>query len=185
MIKVKAVYNFISHMSKREKIVFYATVFFVTLTLLDRLVINPISSKMQSLDKEIALRESEIKKSTHILAQKDRISVETAKYTPYTGSDKTEEEEVTSLLKEIESIADKSLVYLIDMKPAGVKEVSGAKKYLVNLNCEAQMEQITVFMYAIESSSKLLVIEKYQIGPKSKDSSIGRCSIIISKLVIP
>ncbi|PIQ86101.1 MAG: hypothetical protein COV73_05065 [Candidatus Omnitrophica bacterium CG11_big_fil_rev_8_21_14_0_20_43_6] len=40
---------------------------------------------------------------------------------------------------------------------------------MINLNCEAQMEQLVNFMYNMENSSSLLSIEKYQLAPKAKD----------------
>jgi Tfp pilus assembly protein PilO len=92
---------------------------------------------------------------------------------------------MVSLLKEIESFANKSSVYLVDMKPAGLKPSDSSKKYLISLNCEAQMEQLSDFMYNIENSNKLLTIEKYQISPKSKESSVVRCSMSIAKIIMP
>ena len=47
------------------------------------------------------------------------------------------------------------------------------------------MEQLVDFMYNIENSDKLLMIEKYQISPKSKESSVAKCAMSISKIVIP
>lgn len=183
--KIQALYNFVAHLSKREKIIFYAAISFVSLTLLDRLIISPIYSKIKSLNEEVKEKESSIKKSLHILAQKERISSEIARYTSFLTSAKSEEEETTYLLKEIEGLANKAGVYLVDMKPGGLKDMGSSKKYLINLNCEAQMEQLFDFMYNIENSNKLLTIEKYQIGPKSKESSIARCSMSIAKIIMP
>ena len=140
---------------------------------------------MKSLNEEIQEKQSSIRKNLHILAQKDRISSEITKYTTFLSSTESDEEEMTSLLKEIEGLANKSSVYLVDMKPAGLKSAGSSKKYLISLNCEAQMEQLTDFMYNIENSNKLLTIEKYQIAPKSKESSVVRCSMSIAKIVMP
>jgi Tfp pilus assembly protein PilO len=183
--KLKTLYNFVARLSKREKIIFYVAISFVSLTLLDRLIISPIYSKIKSLNKEIQERESSIKKNLHILAQKDRISSEITKYASFLSSAKSEEEETTSILKEIENLANKSSVYLVDMKPAGLKGIGTSKKYLINLNCEAQMEQLSDFMYNIENSNELLTIEKYQISPKSKESSVVKCSMSIAKIIMP
>jgi hypothetical protein len=46
------------------------------------------------------------------------------------------------------------------------------------------MEQVPTFFQGIESSTKLLKIEKYQIQPKTKDSSIARCAVTIYKTVL-
>jgi type II secretory pathway component PulM len=44
---------FLGKLSNREKLVFYSAVFFVSLTILDRLVVNPVFSKIQDLGQEI------------------------------------------------------------------------------------------------------------------------------------
>ena len=185
MIKLQTIYASLAHLSKREKFIFYVAAIFISLATLDRLIVSPISSKIKSLNKDIEENESSIKNNLHILSQKDRILSESAKYTSFLSSNKTDEEEITSLLKEVENIANKASVYVTDMKPAPIKDLGSSKKYLMNLNCEAQMEQIINFMYNIEDSSKLLVIEKYQISPKSKESGVAQVSMTISKTVIP
>ena len=185
MLKIQSLYTILARLSKREKTVLYAAVFFISLTLLDRLIVYPIFSKIEGLNKEIQAREAGIKKNLHILAHRDRILAESVKYSALLSSARSEKEEMTFLLKEIESLANESSVYLIDMKDAGLKNLGSSKKYFITLNCEAQVEQLTDFMYNIESSNRLLSIEKYQISPKSKDSSVARCSMSISKLAVP
>jgi len=185
MLKIQALYKFLSNLSKREKIIFYATTFFVLLAFLDRLIIYPIYSKIRSINNEVSEKESGIVQNLRILSQKDRIEYETKKYASFFNKSKSEEENMTSFFKEIENLANKSSLYVVDIKPAGAKEYKNkTQKLLVNLNCEGQMEQIMDFMYSIENSRGLLTIEKYQISPKSKESSIAQASISISKLVI-
>jgi DNA-directed RNA polymerase subunit F len=185
MIDFKKIYAFFSNLSRREKIIFYVALGFLTLTILDRLIIYPVLSKIKSLNEEIRIEKTQIKKDLHILAQKERILKETKKYARYSIQDLSAEEVATALLKEIGDLANKTAVYLVDIKPTGVKEGSVFRKYYVSLSCEAQMEQIFNFMYKLESSNSLLRIEKYNISPKSEGSSIARCSIIISKTAIP
>jgi len=182
--KIQALYTFISRLSKREKIILYGAAFVLSLTMIDRLIINPISSKVKLLNSQIQEKETGIKRDLRILAQKDRILAEKAKYSTFVESLDTEEEEITSILKEIENLAGKSSVYLVDMKPAAIKGAGTSKKYSVNLNCEAQMEQLVDFIYNIESSGKLFVVAKCQITPKSKESSVAKCTMSITKIVI-
>lgn len=184
MLNMQTFYKFLSRMPKREKLIFYGAILFVSLALLDRLIIYPISSKMTSLDKEIQQKESDIKKDTHILALKDRILKESAKYASFFSGSESKEEEIASLLKEVENLANKTSVYLIDIKPGSSRVAEGPNRYFVKLNCEAQMEQIANFMHKIESSNKLLTIEKYRISPRSKESSIVACRMSVSKTAI-
>jgi len=185
MIDVKRFYSFFLNLSKRERLILYVAAGFISLTILDRLIVNPVLSKMRSLDEGIKQEITRIKRDLHILAQKDRIIKESKKYARYSIEDTPEEEITTSLLKEIENLANENSVYLIDIKPSGIKEETVYSKYFVKISCEAQMEQIINFMYNIEKSSNLLNIEQYNITPKSEGSSIAQCSMVISRAVIP
>ncbi|MDD5466054.1 MAG: GspMb/PilO family protein [Candidatus Omnitrophica bacterium] len=185
MSKAQGLHTFFTRLPKKEKAILYAVVFFVSLVILERLIISPVFSKMKSLDKEIQAKESGIRGNLRILAQKDRILAENAKYSSFLNSSEPGEDQAASLLKEVEDYADKASVYLIDMKPSSVKETGASKKYLINLNCEAQMEQLVIFMYNIENSKELLTIERLQISPKAKESSIAKCSMVISKTITP
>ena len=165
--------------------VLYAAAAFISLALLDRVMLGPVLSKMKSLDQQVSDKETAIKNKLRIVSQKDKIMKEIQKYETYSMEGKSQEEEVTALLKEIEIFASKSSVYLIDVKPRGVKDGEYYKEYMIDLNCEAQMEQIIAFMYLIESSPKIFNINDYVITPKSKESSILSCRMIISKIVVP
>ena len=185
MLNIQFFYKFLSRLSKRERFILYGTVCIVLLLVLDRLVIYPIFSKMDELNKEIKKKEVDIRKNLRILAHKDSILEERKRYASFLTSSKSEEEEMTSLLKEIEGLANNSSIDLVDMKPAGLQKEGSSERYVINLNCEADMENIVDFMYSIENSEKLLSIEKYKISPKSKDSEIAKCSITIFKIVMP
>ncbi|MBU2102273.1 MAG: GspMb/PilO family protein [Candidatus Omnitrophota bacterium] len=184
-ISIQQIYTSLSHLSTREKIVLYVTIAVVSVMVLDRLIVAPVVSRIRSLNKEITDAQHSVVLNSRIVAQKDRILVEGAKYVSFLSSDKTEEEETTALLKDLEAIATGASVYLSDMKPAAAKVEGPAIKYMVTLTCEGQMDQIIDFIYNVESSKKLLVIEKYEIIPKSKESSTAQASMTISKTVIP
>jgi Tfp pilus assembly protein PilO len=174
------------NLSKREKTIFYIAFVFIFLAILDNFFISPIFSKIKNLNREISDTELKIKNSLKILSQKDRILNEAKKYSTFLISTKTEEEEITSLLQEIESIANKSQLYIVDMKPLPANiESSYIKKYLITLNSEGKMENIVDFIYSIENSNQLLVVEKYQITLKSKETNTAQLAITISKTVIP
>ena len=184
MIKFE-IASFLARLSKREKLVFYATLGAVAFVLLDRLLLGPILSKVDQLDQDIKLEEEAIKNSLSILTQEKKITDERDKYTPYLSDQESEEKEKISFSKEIEDMAKKSSVYLVGIRPTGEKDESIGKRYFLDIELEAQMEQIFSFFYAIESSSKLFKIEKYYIRPKSAESSIATCSMSISKVTLP
>ncbi|MFH1478834.1 MAG: hypothetical protein ABIG92_03555 [Candidatus Omnitrophota bacterium] len=184
MFDFKWIQGFLSKLSKREKSILYTTALVLSILLIDRLVIDPIYSKIKELNKEIEEKRTGIKKSLHVLAHKDRIMRESAKYKDFFKKSESIEEETTLILKEIEILANRSSVYIVDMKPSGLNDVGSSKRYFIRLNCEAQMSQLVDFMYNIENSEKLLSIEKYQVNPKSRESSIAVCNMSIYKILM-
>jgi len=186
MIKIiDIVRNFLSRLSKREKTVLYAAVVCVSLVGIDRLVIGPITYKITSLDDQIRQKENSINKSLHMLSQKDRIKEEKAQYESFLNDPTPRKEIITSVLKEVEIIANKASVYLGNLKPIEGRSEGQPEKYEVSLNCEAEMRQIADFIYSIEQSNKLLIIEKFEAGPASKKSTKAKCSMTISKMTVP
>ena len=89
--------------------------------MLDQLVVSPVFSKIKFLDAEIKDRETLIKSSLKIVTQKERILSARNKYSYLSSGFTSSDTEVTSLLKEIEGMSNKSSVYLVDMKPAAIK----------------------------------------------------------------
>jgi hypothetical protein len=171
-------------LSKTEKNVLFVTLFLVVLSFADRVIILPVVTTLSNLNTSVRDQESSIKKSMNVLLHKDGIITESQEYMAYSVEAKNPEEEMVGLLKEVESVAASAGVSLLYVKPANTQEEKNVKKYYSILECEAPMEQIATFFHGIESSTKLLKIEKYLIQPKSKDSSIARCTVTVSKTVL-
>ena len=176
--------KFYAKLSKNEKRVLFAAAVVVGFVFVDRVIVLPVATTLSDLNHNIHEQETSIKKSMRMLLHKDSIISESREYMAYSVEAKNAEEEMVALLKEVESVAEKSGVALIYVKPGTVKEESGIKKYYANLECEAPMEQVATFFHDIESSNQLIKIEKYQIQPKSKESSTARCTITIYKTVL-
>ena len=184
MIDLKIVKKIFARFSKKEKRILYIVAVLLIILSIERLILHPVFFKLKSMDKEIHTLEQDIKRNLQIVAHKESILSERKKYAHLIENPASEEEETVSILKEIEGIANKTSVYLVDLKPAGLKKADDVNKYIVNLNLEAQMEQLVSFMYEIETSNKWLSIEKYEIVPKSKDSSIAKCNLVVSKRIM-
>ena len=181
---LKILLSFLSHLSRRERLMFYGALTVFLLVLLDRLMLNPIMSEMRLLDEKICNEKASIKEALYIISQKDRLGRETRLYATYLERTSSDEEEILSFLKYVENLTAKSSVSLTGIKASGIKEETLSKKYFIRLSCEAQMEQIIDFLYDIESSNRLLRIEKWHMTPKAEGSSIINCTMDISKFVI-
>jgi len=184
-LKFQQFYTMFTKFSKREKMILYTASAVVVILLMDRLIINPVYSHISSLNRQISDKEKTVARNMMIVAKKDRINDELKRYDSFFHSAASDEENSMNLMKEIEAIANKSSIYIIDMKPSGVREDKDKmKKFLVAISCEGQMEQLMDFMYNVENASTLMSVDRYQITPKSQDTSIVSCTIVVSRMVI-
>ena len=181
---MKAITKFYAKLSKGERRTLVVTVLVLSLLFTDRVIVTPLTTTLASLNQSVREQENSIKKSMNVLLYKDGITAESREYMAYSVEAKSPEEEMVGLLREVEAVTERSGVNLIFVKPGAVKEEKEIKKYYANLECEGPMEQVATFFHDIESSSQLVKIEKYQIQPKSKESSIARCTVSVYKTVL-
>ena len=177
--------NILTRLSKREKTVLTAAVIAVFAALFDRAVLTPIIEKMHQFDEEIKTMEFELNKNSKILQQRQRIERDEKKFAPFAIDARSEEEETAALLGEIENLASQSSVFLSDLKPSGTAAEGSAKKYLVNVTCEAPMDKLIGFFYRIERSESLMCISGFALRPKSRSSDVIQCELLVSKVVLP
>ncbi len=181
---IKKLAAFYAKLSKRERTMFFGAAGALGLFFINTFVVTPAIEKMLSIEREIRSEEIAIQKSMHILLRKEQITAEGKQFEYFSVVGKTQEEEMTSLLKDIEAIADKSSVSLLYVRPGTIKEEAGVKKYYASLECEADMQDVANFFHSIENSTKLLQVDKYEIQPKSKESTVTRATVTISKTVL-
>ncbi|MFH1459960.1 MAG: type 4a pilus biogenesis protein PilO [Candidatus Omnitrophota bacterium] len=177
--------EFLKKFSKREKMVLYASIAFVLIALIDRVILYPIIHKMKTLEENIKTTEYEMSKNSKILMQRKKIEAEEKKYSSFIVKPGSTEEEKAALLKEIEGLANTNYVHLNNLKTQEVIKKGATQMFPLNISCEAEIEDLVVFMYSIEKSSMLIQINAFEISPKSKQSNLIRCELMVYKIAIP
>ncbi|MCU0666229.1 MAG: hypothetical protein MUF05_03930 [Candidatus Omnitrophica bacterium] len=173
-----------SKFSKQEKLITYIAVAFLVMAIFDRLVLSAILAKIGSQEEQIRMQELSIKKNLKILSQKDLIQKQDQEFSVYLSNATSQEEELSSILKEIETLANKANVSLGEIKPVDLKEEKLMKKYSVSLSCEATMEQLADFIFRLETSNSLFNIVSYNIASKDKEKGTVKCNMSITKTVV-
>jgi len=151
---------------------------------LDRAIIGPIYSRTLELDKSIVDKQAAIKRNLKILSQIDSIEKRKAEYRAFSVAETTPEQDTSSLFKEVDALASRSLINVADIKPQEPKKEQQFKKYQVNVSCEAPFDKLIEFLYNIENSRKVLKIEKFTLSLKSKQDTVLKCTMTISKVVL-
>ena len=182
---MKIVSDFYSKLSKNEKMLMILSFFFVVAAIMDRLILGPILSEQKVLDREVGVKLQTIRRSQRIIAFKDSILKEYAKYKEYLDTgEKTKEEIVSALLREIETIAAQKSITISNIQPGDVRQNPIMDEYETSLECLGKLRNVLEFMQALEESDFLFQITKYSMTPKSKASDIMKCSISMSRVFI-
>lgn len=174
-----------SNLSQREKRLFYLTIGLIAALFIYRFVIRPVVVTWKGLDEKISVTNLKFEKSQKMLSLKGRIQRDYEKYASSVKMAASEEEEMAKFLTEIESLARSSSVHISGIKPLPIKKVDFYKKYIVELEAEGDINQVSKFIYDIQNSPQLLRIDKFSLGTKGAGTNLLKCNILISKVLIP
>ncbi|MBU1887577.1 MAG: hypothetical protein KKB46_00050 [Candidatus Omnitrophica bacterium] len=175
----------IPKLSKKERLGAYAALFFVVFTFLDRVVISPISSKLQDLSSEIAVMEKAVRVDLEILGEKEEIYRQFQRYRPFIEKTRSDEEEMAFMLSDVEVSAGMTEVTLVNLKPYPPSEVAFYKKYQTDIEIVGEMPKLVDFLYRLRSSKQLLRIDSLKLTQDGKKANIVRAYALVSKVLIP
>lgn len=175
---------FVDKLSKKEKIGLSIAIIFISSAFLDRLVFTPISNKIKQLNQEIAVSEKELTRHLRNLDKKTAVMDEYGKYTKYVKKVGSDEEETAKILGEIETLARKSGLYLVDIKPYTPKTKGFYKEYMIEIEAKTNMEALVNFLYQLNSSHLLLRAKKLRLNQIEGKNQVIKASIVITEFLI-
>jgi Tfp pilus assembly protein PilO len=175
--------EFFNKLAKKEKMLMAAAAIIVTMVIIDRLVINPISEKFKRVNSDIKLSEKKLSLDLRNINNKNMIESEYKRYRNYVKrSYASDEEDVANILGEIEGLARTSSVRLVDIKPQAPRQADLYKEYAIDVEIEGDMEQVTTFLYNLNNSAQLLRVTKLRLGLKDKETSLVKASVLVTKI---
>lgn len=177
--------EFITKRSKREKIVLLVAVSIVGVALMDGLVIGPIASRLKKLDAAIETKKQEVRRDLRILSFSESILEEFEQYRKYFSEfEQTDEEIKAEYLRELEMLARVKEITIIDIETTEMRENPLVSEYQIEMKCEGSLGNVLTYINFLEESNFLFQIQGYELTPKSKDGSVMKVSLSISRLLI-
>ena len=113
---IRSLISFVSKLSGREKIIFYATAVVVSLVLMDKLVLGPILSQINSLDRRIRNQKTAALRALRILGRRDELEEKINIYEPYFRKPLSDDRAIRALRENINELAAESSVSVNEMK---------------------------------------------------------------------
>jgi Tfp pilus assembly protein PilO len=173
------------NLSKREKFVLSICILLVSVHLGFKFVFLPISNKINNLNNEISKKEIKLKRSYKTLNRQEAVQEAYKRYSDYMKQKETDEQEMSTLLSEIESISKEIDIHISDMKPSRVKVIDFCKKFSVELEAEGFLEDLTKFVYTLQSPPHLLKVERLRLERRSIRTNKLKTFMLISRIRIP
>ncbi|MFC1593923.1 type 4a pilus biogenesis protein PilO [Candidatus Omnitrophota bacterium] len=173
------------HLSKRERNAILVGIVFVLCIVLYTFVIEPLVTRFQDMRQKITVKELKVRKNLKILKNKDNIEAEYQKFADYMKQKTSDEQEMATLLSDVESAAQKLDIRITDMKPRKTKMVDFYKTLAVELEAEGQLEQITEFIHAVQNLPYLLSVDRLRLERRSARKQTLRSHLLIGKILIP
>jgi Tfp pilus assembly protein PilO len=172
-----------SSLSKREKIIFFSTCSVIGLSLFFTVALEPFIKKWADLNNQIAAKEVKLQMDIKLLNKYHAISKENKDRQTGFKSERSDEQETGAILSEIENLSRKSNVYVSVLKPYAIKDEGFYKKFIVEIDVETTIKDLTRFFYEIQNSPSLLKTENFEINAKTDQKDSVRVFILVSKIL--
>lgn len=176
----------LSNLSKREKHVLYLCLTVVLSALFYNFLIEPLAQRWIKVNEDILRKEMELERNLKVISEKETVLKNYKEYAGRVKAKGSDEEEIATLLREVETITAKTSVRLTKVnKPRPVKNMKFYKLYSLEVELEAPIGPLTEFIYQLEKSSHILKVEQLRLSAKGGQSSILRSQMLITKILIP
>lgn len=99
-----------------------------------------------------------------LLARRDFVTRQLKAYQRYLRQPLTDELQMASLLKEVEGVAERSRVQLIEIKPLATESDELVSRYSLEVQFECTLEEWVDFVTGIEASPSLIEIARASLA---------------------
>lgn len=159
-------------LSKRERVILYATISVVIFSIAFNLFIAPVLRKNESLNKEIKITRTKLRKYLRLINQKQAILEKYNKFSSNLKLSEQQQDTVVSTLSELEKLANNTNIKIIEIRPQTPKISGSYKEIAIDLRAEGDMEGYLKFIYDIEHSLLSMTIKKLQLNSKPNSQAL-------------
>ncbi len=156
----------IPELKPRERLLAIGAGLVVMVVLMDRLVLAPWVRHVQIVRREIRTMETALRSNQQLLARKDRVTSDLARYQRYLHPPIADDLQTAALLKEVEATASESHVSVGEITPLPVESDEAGTRYGFEVKFECTPEAWVEFLYRIEASPSLFEVARGGVSVK-------------------
>jgi len=146
--------------------------------------VNPTLEHWHNQTEQIRQKNEAIKEYGYILQQEDALKDSFARLSHQIQTEIPVEREESQFLIEIGNVATDTNVHISTMNPRPFKDFDSFKELSVEIEMEANLGNLTRFLYEMRKSSVVLVVNSLNLEPKSERSALLKGHLIISTMFL-
>lgn len=175
----------INNLSKREKSLAIITVSVVVAALFYAFLIIPLHQSWKDLNSQIRSKIDALDAGFRILANQKQLNEEHIKISKYAKFTKSDEEAIADAMAYIETVSRNDSCLITNIKPLGINKTDNVREILIDISTEANINQLSKFLYDIESSKdNLIKIKRLSISAKSGETDTLKGILLLSKILL-
>ena len=172
-------------LKKIERSLLVATIALGCVGLLDRMVLPGWRAAAEDLRQRIASEEVNLRMGVAIQGRREAILADQQRYGEFLTAGASDREAVADLLQELEGIAQRSGVAILNLTPQRrSSKGSDQTGYTAYLKAEAGVEQIFNLLHEIQTSRLLITLDQLTLTPKNDEASTMKIETTV-RMVVP
>lgn len=153
--------------TRREKVILSIIIALAVFSVFFNFFIAPILKKNSTLNKEISITRTKLKKYLWLVSKKEQIQEKYGKLAMDLKLPGKGEDASVTALSALESLAQSANIRIIDIRPqVSTKSIGLYKESIVDIRVEGEMRNYLEFIFNLENSFTLLRIKRFQLSAK-------------------
>jgi len=171
--------------SNREKIIFILCLFMLGFYAIYYFGYQQMKEEIASQQARILQSEKDLRKYNQILRGENTIQEKLKGYKESFKQRSSDEGEMTKILSDIETAAQRIPIKIINMEPERIKRQDFYNYFSVNVQAQSSLKKICEFLYALEAKPYFFHVDEMRIEKYSIQSDDLKCQFVISRFLIP
>ena len=173
-------------LTQREQSIFILCLIMVFLYAGYAFLLSPFKEKSATIDQDIVTKQKKLFDDLKTIRKSKAVAGEYSGYFNKFKQLKPNEEVMSSMVSEIESVANDLKLHISDLQPKRVKKTDYFNQFSVSLTIDSSFVDIIHFLHILQNEPHLFDVEEvnFEKGPQRKAENV-RTSLILTKVAIP
>jgi len=172
-------------LTKRENQILILCAAVLTIYIGYNFVYKSFQERFNSFEERIEAQKIRLTKNQKMLSRQKVLDAQYEQLSQGLRQSRSDEQEMTLILSEIESVANQIGMRVTDMKPQKVRRVDFYNQFTINLTTDSELSAILNFIYLLETRPHNFDILEMRLERSSSGSSQLRCFLTPSRFLVP